>query len=224
MAREFRNFKRYRLGTVFVGIVFACSISLTVITPTAQLHAINDNPSEESIRKVTNYGTENAFRLDDPFLNGKAGAKEVAEGFEIHGHKFSGGDPRVAIGKTIFIREGCWWCHTVMPEVTQDWQYFGRPPASNDFVYESPTVIGSDRKAPDLLHVGARYEDMEDVLYMHFWRPQNIMEASIMPHFNYLWGDKDADGNPVDLSSPDSPEPAPDSEVVALTAYILSLK
>jgi cytochrome c oxidase cbb3-type subunit 2 len=207
-----------------VGVVFACSISMTVIAPTTQMQGLNEHPSEEALKKVANYGTENGWRLDDPFLTGNAGMKEVEEGFEIHGHKYSGGNPKVAKGKTIFIREGCWWCHTVMPEVTQDWQYFGAPPDAHDFVYESPTVIGSDRKAPDLLHVGSRYVDMEDILYTHFWRPQNVMEASIMPHFNYLWGDKDADGNPVDLSADEEPTPADDSDVVALVAYIESLK
>ncbi|MDX8404619.1 MAG: cbb3-type cytochrome c oxidase subunit II, partial [Mariprofundus sp.] len=59
-------------------------------------------------------------------------------------------------GKTMFVREGCWWCHTLLPEQTHDWQSFGRPPILGDFNGESPTTFGSDRKAPDLLHVGSR--------------------------------------------------------------------
>ena len=56
-------------------------------------------------------------------------------------------------GKTIFIREGCSWCHTLLPEQTQDWAYFGAPPEAGDVQGESPSLFGSDRKAPDLLHI-----------------------------------------------------------------------
>ncbi|RMH59195.1 MAG: cytochrome oxidase, partial [Zetaproteobacteria bacterium] len=71
-------------------------------------------------------------------------------------------------GKTMFIREGCWWCHTLLPEETQDWQTFGRPPLVGDFNGESPTTFGSDRKAPDLLHVGSRNSSRE-WMTMHFF-------------------------------------------------------
>jgi cytochrome c oxidase cbb3-type subunit 2 len=47
-------------------------------------------------------------------------------------------------GKTMFVREGCWWCHTLLPEQTQDWQVFGAPPMLGDFNGESPTAFGSD--------------------------------------------------------------------------------
>ena len=45
------------------------------------------------------------------------------------------------VGKTMFIREGCWWCHTLLPEETQDWQVFGAPPMTGDFNGESPTAL-----------------------------------------------------------------------------------
>ncbi len=142
-------------------------------------------------------------------------------------------------GKTMFIREGCWWCHTLLPEQTQDWQSFGRPPLVGDFNGESPTTFGSDRKAPDLLHVGARNSSRE-WMTLHFFNPRLVQPHSIMPRYDYLWGDKDAHGNPIDLKKwdeeylawsrgervypPEVPEPAPDSEARMLIDFIMNLK
>ncbi len=142
-------------------------------------------------------------------------------------------------GKTIFVREGCWWCHTLLPEETQDWQDFGRPPLVGDFNGESPTTFGSDRKAPDLLHVGSRNSSRE-WMTMHFFNPRLVQPHSIMPRYDYLWGDKDVDGKAVDLAAwdehfmryaagdeiypPEVPIPAADSEARKLIDFVLNLK
>jgi len=142
-------------------------------------------------------------------------------------------------GKTMFIREGCWWCHTLLPEETQDWQTFGRPPMTGDFNGESPTTFGSDRKAPDLLHVGSRNSSRE-WLTMHFFNPRLVQPHSIMPRYDYLWGDKDKEGNPIDLKAwdkkfmayakgesiypPEVPIPASGSEARMLIDFVLNLK
>ena len=102
-------------------------------------------------------------------------------------------------GKTLFVREGCWWCHTLLPEQTQDWQVFGAPPMLGDFNGESPTAFGSDRKAPDLLHVGSRNSSKEWMM-LHFCNPRLVQPHSIMPRFDYLWGEVDASGNKIDYA------------------------
>ena len=142
-------------------------------------------------------------------------------------------------GKTMFIREGCWWCHTLLPEETQDWQVFGAPPMLGDFNGESPTAFGSDRKAPDLLHVGSRNSSKEWMM-MHFFNPRLVQPHSIMPRFDYLWGKTDASGKKIDfakwraeyneyregkrVSPPDVPSYASDSEIRGLIDFMLSLK
>ncbi|OIO70002.1 MAG: cytochrome oxidase [Zetaproteobacteria bacterium CG1_02_49_23] len=142
-------------------------------------------------------------------------------------------------GKTLFVREGCWWCHTLLPEQTQDWQSFGRPPMVGDFNGESPTTFGSDRKAPDLLHVGSRNSSREWMV-MHFFNPRLVQPHSIMPRYDFLWGDKDADGKNIDLAAwdeqyfayakgesvypPGVPTPAADSEARMLVDFVLNLK
>ena len=142
-------------------------------------------------------------------------------------------------GKTMFVREGCWWCHTLLPEQTQDWQVFGAPPFLGDFNGESPTAFGSDRKGPDLLHVGSRNASREWMM-LHFFNPRLVQPHSIMPRFDYLWGDVDANGQKIDFdkwraeyndyregknpNAPDVPVPAKNSEARYLIDYILSLK
>jgi len=154
----------------------------------------------------------------------------------------AGGDANtsyVGSGKIMFVREGCWWCHTLLPEQTQDWQYFGIPPRLGDFNGESPTAFGSDRKAPDLLHVGSRNSSKEWMM-MHFFNPRLVQPHSIMPRYDYLWGDKDADGKAIDydgwrsayndyaagktLTPPDVPSYQSNSEIRYLMDFILSLK
>lgn len=145
----------------------------------------------------------------------------------------------VGSGKVMFVREQCWWCHTLLPEQTQDWQYFGVPPRLGDFNGENPTALGSDRKAPDLLHVGSRNSSREWMM-MHFFNPRLVQPHSIMPRYDYLWGKTDADGNPIDFAKwrseyneyvagqrvypPEVPQPAANSEIRYLLDFVLSLK
>lgn len=145
----------------------------------------------------------------------------------------------VGKGKIMFVREGCWWCHTLLPEQTQDWQYFGAPPMLGDFNGESPTAFGSDRKAPDLTHVGSRNSSREWMM-MHFFNPRLVQPHSIMPRYDYLWGEKDASGKTIDYDgwrsayneyaagnsviAPEVPVPHSDSEARALIDFVINLK
>lgn len=143
----------------------------------------------------------------------------------------------VARGKTVFISEGCWWCHTLLPEHTQDWQVFGTPPYLGDFNGEMPTAFGSDRKAPDLLHVASRNSSREWMM-LHFFNPRLVQPNSIMPRFDYLWGEVDVNGRPIDYDkwraeyesyrkgerayAPEVPEYARDTEIRALIDWVLT--
>jgi cytochrome c oxidase cbb3-type subunit 2 len=152
------------------------------------------------------------------------------------------GDENVAhagAGKTYFVREGCWWCHTLLPEQTQDWQVFGAPPMLGDFNGESPTAFGSDRKAPDLLHVASRNSSKE-WMTLHFFNPRLVQPHSIMPRYDYLWGSVDAKGQPIDFAKwreeynefvegkrdvpPEVPAFAANSEIRSLIDFVLTMK
>jgi cytochrome c oxidase cbb3-type subunit 2 len=75
---------------------------------------------------------------------------------------------------------------------------------------------------------------------LHFFNPRLVQPHSIMPRFDYLWGDKDAHGNKIDYAKwrqeyneyragkrtypPAVPDPAPNSEARDLIDWVLSLK
>jgi len=166
----------------------------------------------------------------------------ATRGWEPEGVLKAAGDENAihaGAGKTMFVREGCWWCHTLLPEQTQDWQVFGAPPMLGDFNGESPTAFGSDRKAPDLLHVGSRNSSKEWMM-LHFWNPRLVQPHSIMPRFDYLWGEVDASGNKIDYAKwneefdayregkrdlpPDVPAYAANSQARWLIDFVLNMK
>jgi len=161
--------KYQSVGVAAVLVFFTIAILFTFVWPATEVAA--QKPSEYAKEKIANYYGANrindAFNLGDPFLTGKAAPTEIGK------------------GKTIFIREGCWNCHTLMPENSHDWAYFGAPPTVNDFVGENPTVVGSDRKAPDLMHIGSRMPIYQWHL-QHMITPRGVTEGSIMPNFDYL--------------------------------------
>jgi cytochrome c oxidase cbb3-type subunit II len=166
----------------------------------------------------------------------------ITKGWEPDAVIKAAGDENIShagAGKTLFVREGCWWCHTLLPEQTQDWQVFGSPPMLGDFNGESPTAFGSDRKAPDLLHVGSRNSSREWMM-LHFFNPRLVQPHSIMPRYDYLWGALDADGKTIDLAKwdeefdayregkrdqpPDVPMYAANSEARWLIDFVLNMK
>ena len=77
-------------------------------------------------------------------------------------------------------------------------------------------------------------------MMMHFFNPRLVQPHSIMPRFDYLWGEKDASGNKIDFDKwradyndyregkrvlpPEVPTYAPNSEIRSLIDFILSLK
>ena len=166
----------------------------------------------------------------------------ITKGWQPEAVLKTAGDENIShagAGKTLFVREGCWWCHTLLPEQTQDWQVFGAPPMLGDFNGESPTAFGSDRKAPDLLHVGSRNSSREWMM-LHFFNPRLVQPHSIMPRFDYLWGEVDASGQKIDYDKwnaefdayrdgkrdlpPDVPTYASNSEIRWLIDFVLNMK
>ena len=158
-------FREYRVGVICIGVVFASAIALTILFPTMELAQVPATQYAKEKEKL--YGPETAWRTTDLLMRGDNAPTTVSR------------------GRTVFIREGCWFCHTLLPEQTQDWAYFGAPPVAGDVVGESPTVFGSDRKAPDLLHVGSRLPAKVWHI-MHHKHPRNLQPKSIMPNFDYL--------------------------------------
>lgn len=87
-----------------------------------------------------------------------------------------------AIGRDIYIREGCMYCHTqsVRPIVTD----VGLGPVSEpgDYAHESPVLLGVARMGPDLSHLAARGGSFID----HLEDPRRDRPWSTMPAYDYL--------------------------------------
>lgn len=92
--------------------------------------------------------------------------------------------PLELAGRDIYIREGCYLCHSqqVRPLAAEVLRY-GAPSTVEDSLYDHPFQWGSKRTGPDLSHLGKKYPDLWH--YRHMINPRVVTENSIMP--NYPW-------------------------------------
>ena len=93
--------------------------------------------------------------------------------------------PLELAGRQIFVREGCYVCHSQMirpmrDEVERDGHYS----LAAESKYDHPFQWGSKRTGPDLARVGGKYSDTWHV--DHLSDPQAVVPESIMPKYGYL--------------------------------------
>lgn len=87
-------------------------------------------------------------------------------------------------GRDLYIREGCYNCHSQMVRPFRDeTERYGPYSKAGEFVYDHPFQFGSKRTGPDLHRVGGKYPDSWH--YYHLRNPREIVPGSIMP--NYPW-------------------------------------
>ena len=87
-------------------------------------------------------------------------------------------------GRDIYIREGCYVCHSQMVRPFRDeTERYGPYSKAGEFVYDRPFQFGSKRNGPDLHRVGGKYPDSWH--YMHMKNPRDTSPESLMP--NYPW-------------------------------------
>lgn len=88
-------------------------------------------------------------------------------------------------GRDIYIREGCYNCHSQMvrPMLAETLRY-GTPSDAGEFVYDHPFQWGSKRTGPDLHRVGGKYPDLWH--YNHMIDPRSTSEGSLMPNYAFL--------------------------------------
>lgn len=119
-------------------------------------------------------------------------------------------------GRAIYIREGCWYCHTQQvrpPEVGIGTVHvkgdIGPVSEPGDYVYQKPVLWGTTRQGPDLTHVASRVDEKgfhygSDYGWQrsHLQNPSALNPGSVMPSFGWL----------------------PDNEMDDLIAYLFTLK
>ena len=93
--------------------------------------------------------------------------------------------PLELAGRNIYIREGCYVCHSQMIRPLRDEvERYGPYSLAAESVYDHPFQWGSKRTGPDLARVGARYSDEWHV--DHLTDPRSVVPKSIMPKYAFL--------------------------------------
>lgn len=93
--------------------------------------------------------------------------------------------PLELTGRDIYVREGCYVCHSQMIRPLRDEvERYGHYSLAAESMYDHPAQWGSKRTGPDLARVGGRYSDEWHV--DHLSDPQSVVPVSIMPKYGFL--------------------------------------
>lgn len=93
--------------------------------------------------------------------------------------------PLELAGRSIYVREGCYVCHSQMIRVMRDEvDRYGHYSLAAESMYDHPFQWGSKRTGPDLARVGGRYSD--DWHVAHMQDPRDLVPESIMPAYPWL--------------------------------------
>jgi cytochrome c oxidase cbb3-type subunit 2 len=93
--------------------------------------------------------------------------------------------PLELAGRNIYIREGCYTCHSQMVRPFRDeLERYGHFSLAAESMYDHPFQWGSKRTGPDLARVGGRYSD--DWHAAHLRSPRAVVPDSIMPPYAFL--------------------------------------
>jgi cytochrome c oxidase cbb3-type subunit 2 len=88
-------------------------------------------------------------------------------------------------GRDVYIREGCYNCHSQMIRPFRaETERYGPYSVAGEFVFDHPFQWGSKRTGPDLARVGGRYSD--EWHRIHFNNPRDVVPESIMPAYPWL--------------------------------------
>lgn len=146
-------------------------------------------------------------------------------------------DPLRLAGFNIYVREGCYGCHSQMIRPFRwETERYGHYSVAPESMYDRPFQWGSKRTGPDLARIGGRYSD--DWHYQHLIDPRSLVAASNMPAYPWL-AERPADveltrnsiktkmklGEPYTQADIDSVEAAlkDKTEMHALIAYLQGL-
>ncbi|MBS1730037.1 MAG: cytochrome-c oxidase, cbb3-type subunit I [Bacteroidetes bacterium] len=97
--------------------------------------------------------------------------------------------PLELYGRNIYVREGCYTCHSQMIRPFRDEvARYGEYSKAGEFVYDHPFQWGSKRTGPDLAREGGKYPNSWH--YNHMLDPTSMTSGSLMPSYPWLFEDK----------------------------------
>jgi len=93
--------------------------------------------------------------------------------------------PLELAGRNIYVREGCYLCHSQMIRSLRDEvERYGHYSLAAESMYDHPFQWGSKRNGPDIARVGGKYTDSWHVA--HLIDPRSVVPQSIMPSYGFL--------------------------------------
>ena len=93
--------------------------------------------------------------------------------------------PLELAGRNIYVREGCYNCHSQMIRPLRDEvERYGHYSLAAESMYDHPFQWGSKRTGPDLARVGGKYSD--EWQRAHLVNPRAVVPGSIMPGYPFL--------------------------------------
>lgn len=93
--------------------------------------------------------------------------------------------PLALAGRDVYVREGCYLCHTQMVRPLQaEVERYGHYSIAGEAVYDHPFQFGSKRTGPDLARIGGRYSDQWHRIHLN--NPRDVVPESNMPGFTWL--------------------------------------
>jgi len=93
--------------------------------------------------------------------------------------------PLELAGRNIYVREGCYLCHSQMIRALRDEvERYGHYSLAAESMYDHPFQWGSKRNGPDIARVGGKYTDAWHVA--HLTDPRSVVPQSIMPRYGFL--------------------------------------
>jgi len=118
------------------------------------------------------------------------GLVEIAPLFTIHQTVEEDPDMRLytpleLAGRNIYVREGCYACHSQMIRTLRDEvDRYGPYSLAVESKYDHPMLWGSKRTGPDLARIGEKYSDEWHVA--HLINPRDVVPVSVMPAYDWL--------------------------------------
>ena len=93
--------------------------------------------------------------------------------------------PLELVGRNIYVREGCYACHSQMIRPFRDEvERYGHYSLAAESMYDHPFQWGSKRTGPDLARIGGKYSNEWQVT--HLADPRSVVPESVMPRFGFL--------------------------------------
>jgi cytochrome c oxidase cbb3-type subunit 2 len=93
--------------------------------------------------------------------------------------------PLELAGRNIYVREGCYLCHSQMIRSLRDEvERYGHYSLAAESKYDHPFQWGSKRTGPDLARIGGKYSD--DWQRGHLDNPRSVVPGSVMPRYGFL--------------------------------------